>query len=147
MLEFMPAGPEDLELLFQLNKQLIDTYEDTAAIDYDRVLTWVHKNLEQTLPHFTRVLWNEETAGFYALTPVEDKTELDSLFVLPPFQNRGIGTQILRRCTETTQTPLFLYVFRRNTSAIRLYERLGFRITIEVGKTRYIMEYAKQGCL
>ena len=147
MLEFMPAGPEDLELLFQLNKQLIDTYEDTAAIDYDRVLTWVHKNLEQTLPHFTRVLWNEETAGFYALTPVEDKTELDSLFVLPPFQNRGIGTQILRRCMEMTQTPLFLYVFRRNTGAIGLYERLGFRITIEVGQTRYIMEYAKQGCL
>ena len=147
MLEFMPAGPEDLELLFQLNKQLIDTYEDTAAIDYDRVLTWVHKNLEQTLPHFTRVLWNEETAGFYALTPVEDKTELDSLFVLSPFQNRGIGTQILRRCMEMTQTPLFLYVFRRNTDAIRLYERLGFRITKEVGQTRYIMEYAKQGCL
>ena len=146
MLTYESAGPEDLELLFTLNRQLIDTYEDKEAIDYDCVLKWVRRNLEQTLPRFTRVLYRGQVAAFYALIPSDEKTELDSIFVLPPFQNRGIGTRILHRCMEDADTPLFLYVFRRNTGAIRLYERNGFHIIKEVGKTRYIMECQKQGC-
>ena len=146
MLTLEPTGQEDLELLFQLNKQLIDTYEDIESIDYDRVLTWVRKNLEHSLPRFTRVLYNGQTAAFFCLTPVDGKTELDSLFVLSQFQNQGIGTEILRKCQDEVPTPLFLYVFQKNTGAIRLYEKLGFRITQQVGTSRYIMEYQKQGC-
>lgn len=145
MLTFSPALPEDAEVLFQLNKQLIDAYEDTRAIDYGKVLAWVKGNIERNLSFFNRVFWDGTLAGYYSLSPSEEKSELDSLFVLPEFQNRGIGTAILQKCREDA-SPLFLYVFRKNTGAIRLYERMGFRITKEVGTTRYIMEHKNQDC-
>jgi len=145
-LHFSPVLPQDAEFLFQLNKELIDRYEDTSAIDYHRILMWVKKNIDHQIPFFHRVMADGELAGFYCLSPSQEKWELDSLFVLPKFQNQGIGTAVLEHCIGKCEGNLFLYVFRKNTGAFRLYERLGFRITKEVGTTRFIMEYEKQGC-
>lgn len=146
MLTFEPARQEDILPLWDLNKNLIDRYEDCASIDYDRVLNWVRKNIETQLPHFQRILSDGDLAGYFCLQPSEEGLELDSLFILPWFQNQGIGTEVLRKCRHDAKDTLFLYVFRENTGAIRLYQRLGFQITKEVGATRYIMEYKKQDC-
>ena len=139
-LTFLPAKREDLTAVFQLNKDLIDQYEDVTHIDYDRVLQWVRQNIEQQLPHFRRVMADDKLAGYFCLIPTEDKWELDSLFVLPPYQNQGIGTQILEFARKEAHGNLFFFVFKENTNAIRLYERMGFRIVKEIHKTRFIME-------
>ena len=140
MLTFEQALPEDITPIFRLNQELIDAYEDLASIDYPRVLDWVHHNIQKNLSFFSRILSDGRLAGYYCLMPSDGKLELDSFFVFPEFQCRGIGTQVLQKCLKSC-TPIFLYVFRRNTRAIRLYERLEFRIVKEVGTTRYIMEY------
>lgn len=142
ILEFEKGKEEDLDLLFRLNKDLIDRYEDIAAIDYPRVLNWVRENLRENLPHITTVTADGQRAAFFCLCPEEDKWELDSLFVLDSFQNRGIGSAVLDRCIRESDGKLRLFVFRGNTGALRLYCRKGFRISREVGKTRYILEYA-----
>lgn len=139
MMEFVSAEQRDLPLLFALNKQLIDKYEDVSAIDYDRVLMWIHKNLESHLKDFRRILYQGQLAGFYCLSD----GELDSLFVLPEFRGNGIGTRVLRSCQEHSPY-LFLYVFKENDRAIALYRRMGFHITKETGKTRYVMEWKNQ---
>lgn len=57
---------------------------------------------------------------------------LSQIEILPEFQGRGIGTAVVRsliaRC-EREGKPLTLHVFKTNTSALRLYERLGFVVT------------------
>ena len=141
---FEPAREEDILPIYALNKALIDRYEDCAAIDYDRVLAWVKENIRRNLASFSRVLAGGRIAGYFSLGPSEEKTELDSLFILPEFQNRGIGTQILRYCQNRTENTLFLYVFKENTGAINLYKRLGFEISAQPRKTAWIMEYKKQ---
>lgn len=146
MTTFEPARQEDILPLFQLNRELIDKYEDCAAIDYDRVLSWVRNNIAAQLPHFRRVLADGELAGYFCLCPGDDAWELDSLFVFPEFQNRGIGTKIIRHCQAQSEDPLFLYVFKDNTGALRLYKRLGFEIVREARKTAYVMEFKKQDC-
>ena len=145
MVTFSPALAEDVEPLFLLNKALIDQYEDVSAIDYDRVLCWVRNNIARNLPFFTRIFREDQLAGFYCMTGSDGVMELDSLFILPSFQNQGIGTAVLENCKRKAAS-LSLYVFRKNTGAIRLYQRMGFRITEEVGKTRYIMTWNNQGC-
>ena len=145
MLTWEPAKQEDIGLLYTLNKQLIDQYEDIAAIDYPNVLIWLQSNLDRNIGTFTRVLWDGELAGFYRLDLSGEKAELDSLFVLEPFRGRGIGTEILRKCQGACPS-LFLYVFKQNAGAIRLYRRMGFRIAEEVSATRCIMKYKNQGC-
>ncbi len=73
MLTLIPARPEDIGAIFEQNKQLIDLYEDSSAIDYPKVLHWVHRNIENTLPCFQRILWDGELAGYYCLLPGGEK--------------------------------------------------------------------------
>ncbi|MDY4582254.1 MAG: GNAT family N-acetyltransferase [Candidatus Faecousia sp.] len=137
---YEPACQEDLEPLFQLNKQLIEQYEDLSSIDYPKVLAWVRRNLQRNLSGVTRVLRDGILVGYFCLCREDGKLELDSLFVLPLFRGQGIGTEILRKCMREADVPVFLFVFRENTRAAALYRRMGFRIVKEAGKTRYIME-------
>lgn len=140
ILTYAPARAEDIPFLFQLNKDLIDKFEDITSIDYDRVLRRVNTNIEAQLPHFRRVLADGCLAGYFCLIPGKDKWELDGLFVLPPYQNRGIGSLILEYARKEANGKLFFFVFKANSNAIRLYERMGFHITKEIHGTRYIME-------
>ena len=142
MLTYEPARESDVPLLFSLNRQLIDQYEDLASVDYDRAVNWTYRSVLRNLPSFCRILWNGELAGFYCLIREEGKWELDSLFVLPPYQGKGIGTQVLTLCQQQA-SPLFLYVFQKNTGALTLYQRMGFRIVKTVGTSRCRMKYTR----
>ena len=142
---FVPALPEDIPHIFQLNKELIHRYEDLSSIPYDQVLLWVENNIRRQLPYFRRILADGIHTGYFCLCQAEGKWELDSLFVFPEYQNRGIGTEVVQFCQKKADGPLFLYVFKENTGAMALYQRLGFRITKEARTTAYIMEYENRG--
>jgi len=66
--------------------------------------------------------------GFAAFTP----TWLDSLYVRPDAQGRGVGTALLGLVLSLRPDGLGLWVFETNTPARRLYRRHGF---VEVERT------------
>lgn len=138
-LTFEPAAPQDADIIFQLGKDLIHRYEDLSAISYDRVMDWVRSKITDDIHSYTRVLLEGQTVGYYRFVPSKGMMELDDLYVLPPFQNQGIGTQIIHNCCDQTALPIMLYVFTKNTRALTLYERMGFRISRTVSSTRCIM--------
>lgn len=141
-LRFGCAGQEDVECIFQLSKQLIDDYENVDSIDYEKVLKWVWRKIEEGIGEYRCIYCNEEKAGYYRLTQSEEQLfELDDLYVFPAFQNQGIGTAVIRKCCTEVDCPVFLYVFIRNERAISLYKRLGFRIQEAVKDSRYIMRF------
>ena len=139
-LRYEPARPEDIEALYAFNKELIDRYEDIEAIDYEKVLHWVRRKLETRISEYTCVFAGNQKVGYYHFADVDDKMELDDLYVFPGFRGRGIGTAIVRKCCKEADKTLFLYVFSENKRAISLYRRLGFRVVQEIGITRLIME-------
>ena len=132
-----PAAPADAGAIFELSKALIDKYEDISTIDYDWVLAWVRHKIEGNISEYRCILADGAHAGYFRLCPAEDGLELDDLYIFPEFQNRGIGTAVIRDCCE--KGPVMLYVFRKNTRALALYRRLGFREVDTAGQTRLIL--------
>ena len=57
-----------------------------------------------------------------------DRDELAHLYVHPGLQGRGIGDALLARVQELRPAGFRLWVFQRNTSARRFYERRGLRL-------------------
>ena len=139
-ISYGPARAGDEDTIFELCKALIYRYEDLSAIDVPEVMNWVREKIRNGLDTYRRIYADGIHAGFCRLEPGEDgMTELDDLYVLPDFQNRGIGTRVIRDALSEAKEPVMLYVFIRNDGACRLYQRLGFEIRKTIGNSRYIM--------
>ena len=136
-LQFKPADEADIPIIYAQAKSLIDTYEDAASIDYEKVMDWVKRKISTNISDYCCVTADDEKCAYFRL--LEDG-ELDDLYVLSAFQGKGIGSEILKKCIEDSPKTLYLYVFSDNVRAISLYERFGFTVHETVGKTRIIME-------
>lgn len=135
------ADKNDIDPIFRLNKELIDKYEDTAQINYTRVLEIVENDIREHIAEYQRIICGGQTAGYLLALEKNDHTELDDLFLYPNFQNHGIGTEIINKIINNFKKPIFLHAFIKNEGAVRLYKRLGFEIVETVHKTRYKMKY------
>ncbi|HLM00911.1 MAG TPA: GNAT family N-acetyltransferase, partial [Pyrinomonadaceae bacterium] len=72
----------------------------------------------------------------------KDETALVSIRLLPEFQNRGIGTKLIKDVLAASiakNKPVRLQVLKINP-ARNLYERLGFEISGETG-THFLMRF------
>ncbi len=67
---------------------------------------------------------DDRVAGFAGL----DDGELTHLYVEPGAQGGGVGTALLDHVKAESSGELRLWVFQRNDSARRFYERHGFRL-------------------
>lgn len=74
------------------------------------------------------VMLGEQCAGRWIVLRGKSEIMLVDITLLPEFQKRGLGTELLRKLireSEDVSLPLRLQV-ARNNPARRLYERLGF---------------------
>ena len=140
------AANEDVARIYQFCKQLIDDYENIENIDYDRVLGWVQKKIEHCISEYTVIYADGKKAGYYHFYKNEDaEFEIDDLYIFPEFQNRGIGSAVIRKCCSAVDEPVMLYVFIQNQRAISLYKRLGFEVVKTVNDSRFIMKRCCDG--
>ena len=140
MITYEKATACDVEPIYRLCKQLIDDYENMDSIDYDKVLKWVRRKIEISIDAYTAVFVSGEKVGYYHFYQNEDgEHELDDLYIFPQYQNQGIGSEVIQKCSSSVKTPVMLYVFIKNEKAVALYKRLGFEIIRTVNGSRYVM--------
>ena len=79
---------------------------------------------------------------------------LEDLFVLPAYQNRGIGTEAIRLAEAIVRTysaSLYIEAAARNCRAIALYHRLGYQclntVTIRKDFPGYAYDVKRRECL
>ncbi len=143
MIQYKTAEFCDIDVIFALNKENIDKYEDVEKLNYDKVLEWVKKKIHDNISSYKVIYYDENKAGYFYFHEVDSKYEIDDLYIIEQYRNKGIGTKVINDCIEKSKEkglPIFLYVFSRNTGAVSLYSRLGFEITENIKDTRYIME-------
>lgn len=88
-------------------------------------------------------MYRDDIVGFFRLNVQPDVNELDDLYLFEQYRNQGLGTYLIQKCIEQSDKNLILYVFIKNQAAIKLYQRLGFKIVQNIKNSRYIMEYQK----
>ena len=85
------------------------------------------------------ILRDELDVGWMHVIESPDTFYLGQLYIAPSFQNRGIGTAILRELTDKARRgskTLTLDVMKNNRARL-LYERLGFRV---IGQSEYKLQ-------
>ena len=141
---FKPASIDDIESIYLLCKDLIDKYEDKSVIDYQKVLLWVKNKIEKNISEYQAIYYQGNRAGYVHCFINEDGIyEIDDLYIFNEFQNKKIGTTVIKQICEKCDHDVMLYVFIKNKRAVSLYRRLGFEIVKTVNNTRYIMVKSK----
>jgi ribosomal protein S18 acetylase RimI-like enzyme len=110
--------------------------------EMDWIIRELHLNLatqrqrfpEQWNPAQTQIIISgDKEVGWLQVTELDDVLFLAQIFVERTFQRKGLGTEVMRRLiarAEDMRKAVTLEVVKINP-AIRLYERLGFRVTGE----------------
>lgn len=93
------------------------------------------------------ILLDDQPAGRIWIHRNDEQIHLLDIALLDEFQNRGVGTVLLRRLINEAASAKKLLrhmVFMLNTDAKRFYERLGFVVVEELGA--YLqMEWREKG--
>lgn len=99
------------------------------------VQDWVAKQL---IPagRVTVAVQGGRIVAVLAVSEDEDVGWIDQLYVLPGFENQGMGSALLRLAHESIKRPIRLFTFQQNAGARRFYERHGYKaITFSDGRS------------
>ena len=79
------------------------------------------------------VVYQEQIIGKAHLFFLENQSRLSDIAILPAFQKRGYGSQLIKFCVDyayvNQNLPVFLDVETTNQTALQLYSNIGFVIT------------------
>jgi GNAT superfamily N-acetyltransferase len=87
------------------------------------------------------ILVDQQPAGRIWVGADDEQIRLLDIALLPEFQNRGVGTGLLRRLMTyaTTEGKVLRHmVFVLNNNAERFYERLGFKLIEDFGAYKHM---------
>ena len=99
-LNYQLATNEDIQMIYQLNRSLINQYESIESINYEYVLKWVRDKIETHI-HGYQVIWYEgKKVGYFYFHQEDGQLELDDLYIFEEYQSQGIGSEVLRDCVE-----------------------------------------------
>ena len=134
MINFKQATIEDIDVIYELSKDLIFKYEKQGNLDF--ILKWMYTKIKNHIEEYQVIYQNNVKVGYFRLFMQDEYKELDDFYIFEEYRNQGIGTEVLNQiCKE----PIQLYVFDENIKAIALYERFGFRIIKDLNNGRSIM--------
>ncbi len=147
-----PVVPEDEETLLEIyastREEEMQQVNDWTPEQKEMFLRWQlemqRRDYEARYPKadYQLILFEGVPAGRLWVARTPEQIRLLDIAVLPEFQNRKIGSYLLRnliRESEETATPLRHMIYKLNTEARRFYERLGFRL-IEDDRMYLLME-------
>ncbi len=147
-----PARPDDQAFLFKL--YATTRAEELAPLGWGEMQRTVFLRVQfdaQRRDYAARfpaaghqlILVADEPVGRIWVARTDEEIRLVDLALLPSTRRHGLGTRLLADLIAEAAAagkPLRLSVPKHNTAARRLYERLGFALTGEIG-THYRMEH------
>ena len=134
------ATINDSNFFYQVKKTVLKNYIDEIwGWDEDFQIQFHKKNFH--VDETQIIIVDENKAGTVEVKEDAEKIFISSLYILPDYQNNGIGTAICKayisKATKQKKR-IELEVLKINVNAQRLYKSLGFSLT-EGDDTKYFM--------
>ena len=139
-IQLQPSTPEDESWLEELRRA---AYSDLF------IATWGGWDEARHQRHWTScveegrisiIRQDGTSVGMVQIFDEGNSVEVAEIQILPEFQDRGIGTHVLRdilKMAHSSRKSVTLSTGRMNARAIRLYQRLGFELVEETDAKSY----------
>lgn len=135
------GNQEEIKFIYNLKKEVYQEYVEKIYGEWneENQKKLFNKFMKENSKNIELIYLKDKLVGFYNGKLKDDKSyEIDNICIMPEYQNRGIGTAVLKEILfENKDKEIILQCFKEN-QASKLYERMGFK-KIEETKTHYIM--------
>jgi GNAT superfamily N-acetyltransferase len=134
------AEPCDAAFAYEVREKAMREYEQATWGRWDvaRTQRQIEHDIAASILNIIEV--DLRIAGMMRIDQHPTHIHLDQLFLLPEYQNRGIGTKLVEdvlRGARLMNLPVKLWVLQVNP-ARRLYERLGFQVVEITAASLYL---------
>ena len=141
--ELRSITESNYDFIYQVKKDAYKKYVEIyfGSWDEEKQKEYFIKFIETYKEGAFIITFGGKDIGFYNGCTVDNKYEIGNICIIPEYQNRGIGTDILKDIlAENSGKEIVLQYFKENPVG-RLYERLGFK---QVGETQFHYQMAKE---
>ncbi|MDB5259950.1 MAG: GCN5-related N-acetyltransferase [Candidatus Nomurabacteria bacterium] len=133
------ATENDFNFVFELNKTNMRKYVEETRVWDDE------KEKKEMKQHFTPgldkiITVDGKDVGVWRVVEKGKALDLAHIEILPEYQGKGIGTQLIKDLVS--QGKQVILQVRKNNPALKLYQKLGFKIIVE-NKLKYFMSTSK----
>ncbi|HEU0228172.1 MAG TPA: GNAT family N-acetyltransferase [Arachidicoccus soli] len=136
-IKLVQATEDDYERMYKIKEDSIKPYvEKVWGWDVDFQKEFLRRNTPFDEVEF--ILFNGETIGFLQLKKTIKGIFIQSLFIIKAFQQKGIGTYLLKRIINNGKL-LSLEVLKNNKIAFDLYKKMGFVVLKEDDLKYYLI--------
>lgn len=137
------ANNNDLDYLKQAKLYNIFAFaHDLPEDEILKINNYVDRNIPKEINEYKLIMVDNKRIGCYLVIKKDDGVMLDEIFLEDEFRNKGIGSSIINEILESNNI-VYLWVYKENINAIKLYKKLGFNI-LEETETRYYMKYMQK---
>lgn len=135
------ASIKDIDRIKEYKLNTIFEYADNLDIkEAERINNYVNKTIPKQISDYKMIILNNNIVGIFLITKNESGLLLDEIFIEEQYRNKGIGTSIIKEVISKSNENIYLWVYKDNIKAIKLYKKLGFLMKEETD-SRYYMEY------
>jgi GNAT superfamily N-acetyltransferase len=130
----------DTEIIYRIINEAAQAYEGVIAEDCYHQPYMPKEELEREMRRVNFYGWeiDREIVGVMGIEPVNGVTLVRHAYVLPDYQNRGIGKNLLDYLKKIATTPwLLVGTWQDADWAIRFYRNNGFELLPEKDKLLY----------
>lgn len=134
--------PDEINRLYQIINEAARAYDGVIPADCYHQPYMPLEELEREMKRVIFYGWEEngELVGLMGIEPMRDVTLIRHAYVLPQYQNRGVGRKLLEHLKSLTTTPRLLVGTWANAHwAIAFYRKHGFILLPD--KDKLLAEY------
>lgn len=137
------SSKKDIDILikYKLNSTLKYASNLTNK-ELDEINTYVKDNVPNQINNYKLINIDGNIVGCILVENKDNGVIIDELYIEEKYRNNGIGTDLINNVISNNNT-VYLWVYKLNVNAIRLYKRLGFKIIKET-ENRYYMQFNKK---
>lgn len=134
------ASKKDIPLLIKYKLATIFEYaKDMAEDEKKKIICYVEHSIPNLLNDYQLVIKEDVIIGCVLTTLFQDGILLDEIYLEEDYRNLGIGSNIIENIVHTHDI-VYLWVYKENTRAIKLYKKYHFTVYDET-ETRFLMIY------
>lgn len=135
MYNLVDATEGNIELIKNIKLENVlaskEEFDDTKDL-----VEYVNYSVKKFYKDYKLIIIDDCIAGIFFKRDYEDGILIDEIYIYDEYRNKGIGADLINNVNGDN---IYLWVYKNNDNAIRLYKRLGF-VVIEETQTRYKMK-------